>query len=549
MIIAAVTRDDAGRAEMNDLPEELCLAGGDAYQACVADAAVWMRRSPDAGAWKALLAWAEEPLLCGAGVVARAADAEWVRDAGALEAALVAAADRLEGGAAGGLDAAACARMAADLAGRARAAPTALGQRLLGVMGRRALDPLAGLSTYPPEALFDADEVAWLKSRPRPRARRAAPRPLWRSGQDVDYDGFACVIAKFTRLCNLRCVYCAEWRTGPEQTMPFQVQARLFETLLGSTRHGRVDVVWHGGEPTLVGRRAFLRVLYLQAWFRAPGQQVGNAVQTNAAGIDERWAAFLARYGFKAGVSLDGPEQLHAASRPDVRGRPTFAHTWRGIEHLRRRRVLGGVLVVITDRTLEWGAPALFDFLDRHDLRDAAFLAARPDLRLPPGAGMCVDTERYARFLVDFDRARRRVPERWIRVREIDTVLAALFDRAPHHCEVLGNCVGTFFAVEPDGTVRHCDKFGELPEYTLGNVLEHDFDTLRSGPRATALAHQADQRDEYLECPYFRCCRGWCPHERLVTRLYGGGRPGCCGLLPLFEGLQANLLEARAPAP
>ena len=148
------------------------------------------------------------------------------------------------------------------------------------------------------------------------------------------YESYICVIAKFTRLCNLRCVYCHDWRSGPGQTMPFAVQSALFRNLLACPDHAAVDVVWHGGEPTLLGKHEFHRILALQRWYGLPGQRINNIVQTNGTRLTPEWVELLKRYRFRVGVSLDGPPEVHDRSRPSVGGRATSMDVKRGLRLL-----------------------------------------------------------------------------------------------------------------------------------------------------------------------------------------------------------------------
>lgn len=60
------------------------------------------------------------------------------------------------------------------------------------------------------------------------------------------------VIAKSTRLCNLRCTYCHSWRAGPDQTMTFPVLAR--------TIHGALRRDGPRRTAAAAGRRASGRV-------------------------------------------------------------------------------------------------------------------------------------------------------------------------------------------------------------------------------------------------------------------------------------------------
>ena len=114
------------------------------------------------------------------------------------------------------------------------------------------------------------------------------------------------LIVKATRLCNLRCAYCHDWRTGPGQTMSFEVMARMTASALETSGPDGVDFIWHGGEPTVVGIPFYEKALYVQAQFQHPGQRVSNSFQTNATLLTDRWLRFLQDSQFSVSVSLDG---------------------------------------------------------------------------------------------------------------------------------------------------------------------------------------------------------------------------------------------------
>ncbi|WP_438019129.1 radical SAM protein [Sorangium sp. So ce315] len=431
------------------------------------------------------------------------------------------------------------------------------GRAALDVLLRRALDPVEALATWPLEALFTPDEAAWLRAA-RPSQAPATPTRLrWAPGQDMSYAGYACAIVKITRLCNLRCTYCHDWRAETNQIMTFPVQARLFQELIGSGQHGTIEVVWHGGEPTLLGQRAFLRTLALERWFQRPGQQIFNRIQTNATTIDDAWVRFFLRYGMHVGVSIDGPPELHDRTRLHVSGRATFPDVRRGLRLLRDAGLLRHVYLVIGGATLAAGAARIVRFLQEEGLTRVGVLPTRPGNGDGDGKGRgagrpgveWVDRATYVRFLLDLDRARKAQPEPWIHVRELDSAARAARGEVAGHCELLGNCVGAFFSIEPDGSVGHCDKFVGDPDYTLGNVLTQSFDEMRAGQRAQALAAgnraaQAQQRG----CRYFKHCRGWCPHERYVAERHDPAHdPSCCGLSELFQVLEEEAIHANGP--
>jgi uncharacterized protein len=358
--------------------------------------------------------------------------------------------------------------------------------------------------------------------------------------------GYANFIMKATRLCNLRCSYCNDWRSGPGQTMSFEVLARSIALALSSPGHDRVLFDWHGGEPTVLPRSFYERALFLQARFRRPGQPVANTVQTNATLVDDEWASFFARHDFVVGVSIDGPPDVHDRYRRDVDGRATFARVSAGIALLRARKVRFSVICVIDRASLERGPDAIFDFFLEQGINHYALNfvmpAADPDAAAGTHVEHYVTPDEMCAFLIGlYDRWRHHGDER-IQIRELNALRRAVAGEYPGPCTFSGGCFGTVFRIEPNGDVHHCDYFGDDPRYRWGNVLESDFATMRRG--VALLDVKAQNRaalTRLATCPEYRYCRGWCPHARYTSARHDPDHSDdCCGLRPLIEHLRAE---------
>ena len=414
------------------------------------------------------------------------------------------------------------------------------------VLLRRALHPFEALITIPLEELFDSGTVRrLLQSRmPGPAMDHVS---AWRPGHDMQYQGYVCVIIKATRLCNLRCTYCHDWRAGQDHTMPINTAAHLFRAVLGRSRRSVIDFVWHGGEPTLIGKSGFFQFLFLQRWFAQPGQTIHNTLQTNGTTIDREWAELFDRFLFRVGVSLDGPPLTHDKTRVDKSGRPTYARAARGLRLLRDAGVLDGAIVVATDTVVEQGAAALVKFCIDEGITGVSVLPVRPE----PGAPRAepyISAPAYARFLLDLDEARQHLRASSLAIREVDAARRAVEGSMAGYCEMLGGCVGHFFSVDPDGTIWHCDKYtGEL-SYRVGNVLVDDLEAVCASSNVAALKEAGlHAASDFQGCEYYRFCRGWCPYEGFVGRKFGIGTPGCCGLRDLFAGLRGATRPSQVP--
>ena len=114
--------------------------------------------------------------------------------------------------------------------------------------------------------------------------------------------------------------------------------------------HARVPevvVAWQGGEPTMMGLDFFRRAIDLERQYARPGQRILNTIQTNGTLLTDEWGEFLKANEFLAGISIDGPREMHDAYRVDKGGKPTFDRVIRGLDVLKRHQVDWNVLTTI----------------------------------------------------------------------------------------------------------------------------------------------------------------------------------------------------------
>lgn len=165
------------------------------------------------------------------------------------------------------------------------------------------------------------------------------------------------VIMQPTTLCNLDCAYCYLPSRAENRRMPVAVA----EAVAGSVntwaaQAPRFSVVWHGGEPTSVGRSGLERLM-------APFDGVEHHIQTNATLIDDAWCEYFVEHEVRVGVSVDGPARL--AERRVLRG-GAVAHdrVLGGIAALRRHGIPFAALCVVSDPRPGLAAELYEFFLD-----------------------------------------------------------------------------------------------------------------------------------------------------------------------------------------
>jgi uncharacterized protein len=359
--------------------------------------------------------------------------------------------------------------------------------------------------------------------------------------------GYLGLIVKATRRCNLRCSYCHDWRAEREQTMRFEVLARMTQAALQGSRAEAVEFMWHGGETLLMPKAFYEKALYLQARMKRPEQRVSNSLQTNATLLTPEWAQFLRWHGFQVSISLDGPPAVHDRYRIYPSGRGSSREVARGMQLLRDHEIPFSVLMVIDEGALELGPDRIFDYFLEHEIRSFALLAATPhnDAGAAPGtpARHYIEPTRMTEFLA-------RIYDRWlehgdpgIRIREIEALRQRIHGAPARACTFAGGCHGKYFSVEPNGDVAHCDLYVGDAGYTLGNVRELDFAALQSAAGLAALRDEDARAVAHMRqaCPEFSVCNGWCPHERYLSQRHAGRHdPGCCGLRDLIAHMRGR---------
>jgi uncharacterized protein len=164
------------------------------------------------------------------------------------------------------------------------------------------------------------------------------------------------VVVKIAERCNLNCSYCyiynhedQSWRDRPKLMSDAVFEQLLVRMREYSDRHAphRMSLIFHGGEPTLVGARRLDR-LAGRAKDALGDRMSGLALQTNGTLIGEAWLDVIRRHSIRVGVSLDGPAEIHDATRVDHFGRGSHKAVIRG---LKRRLAAGlnpGVLCVVS---------------------------------------------------------------------------------------------------------------------------------------------------------------------------------------------------------
>jgi uncharacterized protein len=270
---------------------------------------------------------------------------------------------------------------------------------------------------------------------------------------------------------------------------------------------------WQGGEPTLMGVEFYEKAVELQKKYGAPGQEVGNSLQTNAILLNEKWCRFLHEAKVLVGVSIDGPKEMHDYYRLDHSGRGTFDRVMRAIEDCKQYKVEFNTLTLLNDRNADY-PDEVFDFLTGLGVQFVQFI---PCVELDPATGKVADfsitPEQYGNFLCRlFDRWYEYGPTK-LSIRDFDSILSYCVTGRHTICTFDKQC-SQYVVVEHTGDCFTCDFFVE-PKWRLGNIFETPIQELAASSKKKAFARAKQNLcNKCLVCRHLALCRGGCMKDR-----------------------------------
>ncbi len=342
--------------------------------------------------------------------------------------------------------------------------------------------------------------------------------------------------------CPLSCSYCFYRSSGPRGGRMSEETLRLLTgQALSSAR--RVTFVWQGGEPALMGRAFYERAVQLQQELAGPGQVVQNALQTSGVGMGPGWIELLREGDFLVGLSIDGDQALHEASRGPSWERAVETARW-----MFEAAIPVNALSVVAAGG-EHSARQRYTALRELGFEHLQFLpVVDPD---PEDAGRpgpsSVDPKAWAAFLLELWEA--WWPEhRKVSVRNFDELLASYVGAPPVTCTTAERC-GSYLVVEHDGGLHRCDFLVD-PAHPIAQLGQRPLPEVLRSPAQRALGDtKAALPEPCQSCTWRPRCHGGCPYHRYgpsgLSHLCEAYRGVLEGLDPKLRQLARQIRPAR----
>ena len=306
--------------------------------------------------------------------------------------------------------------------------------------------------------------------------------------------------------CPSNCEYCWSSEEG-SPVMSVDIIKEVVEWL-NDFREEPVTFTFHGGEPLLAGYDFFKEALpllkegliHLKPAF---------ALQTNLWNMTDELAELFKEYEIPIGSSLDGPEELNDLQR----GAGYYQKTMQGYEIAKAHDLQVSFISTFTAYSIQYKED-IFNFFLENGL-NLKLHPALPSLRDDNPEKWALSPKDYGELLIYLlDQYLENMGR--IEVKNIDHLAKCVFTRRGVVCTFV-DCMGDTFAVGPDGSIYPCYRFVGMPEYVMGNVVDHPSMEELAQSDAWKLLHEfKDYVDsECKKCTYIKFCRGGCPYNAL----------------------------------
>jgi uncharacterized protein len=324
--------------------------------------------------------------------------------------------------------------------------------------------------------------------------------------------------------CNIRCSYCyylgrSKLNYSKERVlMPDRVLEQFIIQNFESSAEETITFSWHGGEPLLAGLPFFKKVTEIQKRHLPAGKKVLNGIQTNGTLVTDEYCRFLSANKFIAGISIDGPMELHDCNRANPDGRGTFARSLHGYELLRKYNIPTEVLCVVNSENVRYPL-IIYDFFRKLGVQYITFL---PLVNLKSGSRN--EVSRNSVVARDFGFFLCAIFDEWvgkdigrIKVQIFEEMIRPAFHQEHTLCIFRETC-GRVPVVEFNGDFYACDHFVDK-DHLVGNIMSVHLSQLLESEHQQQFgkAKSALLPGYCRQCNVRPMCNGECPKNRFLT--------------------------------
>lgn len=328
----------------------------------------------------------------------------------------------------------------------------------------------------------------------------------------------ATVIFKPTEACNAKCIYCDVVHKKPRLPviMPRETLELFFfriNEFLEEKPQEQMEIIWHGGEPLMLGPDYFAQALYFQEKHCGEtGHRIRHSIQSNLTLFSRDFTEVMKKLGITSfGSSYDPILNLRGLGPK----RDSQAYNRRFMDGIRLVEEEGfgwGIIYVVTKLSLVKPLE-IFNFLANFS-PTGAFMFNPVLLYDSKLDHLKVTPEEYADFLGAIFPAWWRHREEFPQVEPFFSLTRNLLkeDFSLMCCDS-GACARHHINLLPDGTLSLCGRSADWGLLQYGSIFDRTFSEVLADPQREVLLERNTVLPETdcKGCRFWEICHGGCP--------------------------------------
>lgn len=355
--------------------------------------------------------------------------------------------------------------------------------------------------------------------------------------------------------CNLNCKYCYVFNHVDKTShylpnlMSFDTINLLIKRLEEHQSKYNLDeilIVFHGGEPLLMGHKRFSDILKLISSKLSSIVKLDFSVQTNGTLLTKQYSRLFKEFNVGVSVSIDGPQKYHDIYRIDKKGVGSWERVIKGIKEIKKYPDLfSGTISVINPSV---PPQELFKFLQESQIQVTDFL-------LPDGNHDCtpkdkyLDMDIYTNWLIKaFDIWFTEYQN--ITVRVFENILESL-SGLNISSDVFGGGELSYLTIETDGSYHTSDilkttyEGASMTNLHLSTSSIEDVMNSSSFIEYNFLLEEKNLPNQCQACDEIKYCKGGClPHRYSSNNKFNNPSIYCNEMKLLIQHARNKLIEA-----
>lgn len=324
------------------------------------------------------------------------------------------------------------------------------------------------------------------------------------------------LIFKETEACNSNCIYCDVIARKRPNTISYELLEKVFINIneyLEAYPDQIFSIVWHGGEPCIVGCDFYRKVLeFEQRHCSHTMKRIEHDIQSNLTLINQELIDIFKQMGInRVGTSYEpykGIRGFGSNRDSDAYNRKFF----NGIELIEKNNFTWGFIYVVTQNVLDKPLE-LFRLLTNFKVKGGFQLHPVYSYKNKDNNNVGITAKEFADFLGTIFKEWWSHRSRYPFVEPFFSYINHYGKGGPVCCSDSGKCAYSHIYIGPEGEFSHCGRASDWDVFNVGNIKDMSIiEAFKSGYRK-----DLEKRSEYLlnndckDCSYFKLCHGGCP--------------------------------------